>query len=205
MRPVCYAGVIEIGIENVFAMCSRRAAIVNNESKNDFSRARFSVGNVFTPQSPPDSIAAEAIAWAALVAAAMSRAPRSLIGAMIGRRTTHSRRQGERLFRTSITKEAHGLLNRAQSFFHPPFCAPWKNDKPAIETRTQRFNIRRVKSGMLPGKVHLAKDGAGQNTFAVWHSRILAGQKKRTPDHAKQTGKSEADLERVFDTPWHVS
>jgi hypothetical protein len=35
----------------------------------------------------------------------------------------------------------------------------------------------------LPGKIHLAK---------------------RTPDHAKQSGKSEADLERVFDTPWHV-
>lgn len=203
MRPECYAGVIEIGIENVFAMCSRRAAIVNNERKNDFARARFSVGNVFTPQSPPVSIAAEAIAGAAPIAAAMSRAPRSLIGAMIGRRTTHSRRQGERLFRTSITKEAHGLFNRAQPFFQPPFCAPWKNDKPAIETRTQRFNIRRVKSGILPGNVHLAKDRAGRNTFAVWH-RILAAQKKRTPDHAKQSGKREADLERVFDTPWHV-
>lgn len=175
VRPVCYAGVIEIAIENVFAMCSRRAAIVNNQRKNDFARAPFSVADVFTPQSPPDSIAAEAIARAAPVAAAMSRAARSLIGAMIGSRTTHPRRQDERLLRTGITKEAHGLFNRAQPFFHPLFCAPWKNDKPAIEPRTQCFNIRCIKSGILPGEVHLAKDGAGRNTFAVWHSGILAG------------------------------
>jgi hypothetical protein len=113
VRPVCYAGIIEIAIENVFAMCSRRAAIVNNERKNDFARAPFSLGNVFTPQSPPDSMAANAIARTAPVGAAMSRAARSLIGAMIGRCTTHSRRQAERMLRTGITKEAHGLFNRA--------------------------------------------------------------------------------------------
>ncbi len=57
----------------------------------------------------------------------MSGTPGSLIGAMIGCRTTHSRRQCGRLFRTNGAKEAHDLFNHAQSFFHPPFRLPGKN------------------------------------------------------------------------------
>ena len=204
VRPVRCASVIEAGIENVFAMCSSRATIVNNERNDDRARSLSTVGNVFAPKPGPDSVAPETIAGAALISAAVSRTAGNLIRAVIGRRTTHPRRQRERSFRANRAEEAHGLFNPRHSFFHPQFRLPWKNDKNAIETRTQRFKIRRVKSGILPGKVHLAKDGAGRNTFPVWHSRILAGQKTRTPDHAKQSGKSEPDLERVFDTPWHV-
>ncbi len=88
VRPERCASVIEAGIENVFAVCSCRAAIVNNERKDDRARSRFSVRNVFAPEPAPGSVATEAIAGAAAVAAAMSGTPGSLIGAMIGCRTT---------------------------------------------------------------------------------------------------------------------
>ncbi len=127
VRPERCASVIEAGIENVFAVCSRRATIVNNKRKDDRARSRFSARNVFAPEPAPGSVATEAIAGAAAVAAAMSGTPGSLIGAMIGCRTTHSRRQCERLFRTNGAKEAHDLFNHAQSFFHPPFRLPGKN------------------------------------------------------------------------------
>ena len=161
VRPVRCASVMEAGIENVFAMCSSRATIVNNERNDDRARSLSTVGNVFAPKPGPDSVAPEAIVRTASVPAAMSRTAGNLIGAMIGCRATHSRRQCERLFRTNGTKEAHGLFNRAESFFHPPFRLPGKNDRSAIETGAQLFNIRRVKSGILSSKVHLANDGTG--------------------------------------------
>ncbi len=49
VRPV--ASAIETGIENVFAVCSRRAIIVNNERKDDRARSRFPYA-MFSPQSP---------------------------------------------------------------------------------------------------------------------------------------------------------
>ena len=49
VRPV--ASAIETGIENVSAVCSRRAIIVNNERKDDRARSRFPYA-MFWPQSP---------------------------------------------------------------------------------------------------------------------------------------------------------
>jgi hypothetical protein len=143
-------------------MCSSRATIVNNERNDDRARGLSTVGNVFAPKPGPDSVAPEAIVSAAPVAAAMSRTAGNLIRAMIGRRTTHPRRQRERSFSANRAEEAHGLLNPVQSFFHPPFRLPWKNDRNAIETRGQLFYIRRVKRGVLSGKVH-SNDGTGRN------------------------------------------
>ena len=74
VRPERCASVIEAGIENVFAVCSRRATIVNNKRKDDRARSRFSARNVFAPEPAPGSVATEAIAGAAAVAAAMSGA-----------------------------------------------------------------------------------------------------------------------------------
>ena len=177
VRPVRCASVIEAGIENVFAMCSSRATIVNNERNDDRARSLSTVGNVFAPKPGPDSVAPETIAGAALISAAVSRTAGNLIRAVIGRRTTHPRRQRERSFRANRAEEAHGLFNPRHSFFHPQFRLPWKNDRNAVETRAQLFDIPRVKKGVLSGKVHLANDGTRRNTFALWRSMILSGGK----------------------------
>ena len=161
VRPVRCASVIEAGIENVFAMCSSRATIVNNERNDDRARSLSTVGNVFAPKPGPDSVAPEAIAGAALISAAVSRTAGNLIRAVIGRRTTHPRRQREWSFRASYAQEAHSLVYGAQSFFHPPFHSLWKNDGAAIVTRTQFSNICHVKSGIFSRNVDLPNDGAG--------------------------------------------
>jgi hypothetical protein len=77
---------MKAGIEDILAMRPRRTAIVDHECNNDLAGGRFSVRNVFTPKATPGSVATRTIAGVAPVAAAMSCAARSLIGAMIGRR-----------------------------------------------------------------------------------------------------------------------
>jgi hypothetical protein len=132
VRPVCRTGIMKAGVENIFAMRPRRLAIVNNEGKNNLARAYFPVRDIFTPDSAPDSISTEARVWAAAVAPAVSLAPRSLIGAMIGRGTTHSGRERERLLQMNSSKKTRGLVDGAQSFFHPPIHYFRRNEKTAI-------------------------------------------------------------------------
>ncbi len=48
VRTECSTGVIELRIENIFAMTARPNAIVDNESQHDFARDRLAVGNIFT-------------------------------------------------------------------------------------------------------------------------------------------------------------
>src|SRR5436190_20780521 len=114
MRPGGGAGVVKTGIENIFAMWPSRVAIVDDECKNDLTCGRFSIGDVFTPKAGPNSITAKAITGSAPVAATMSNAPASLIGTMIGRRATHSRRERERSLWRSGTKKAQGSVGGAQ-------------------------------------------------------------------------------------------
>ena len=91
MWPVRRTGVVKIGIENVFSMWPSWTPIVDDERKNDRARSRFPVSNVFTPESRPNSVTAQAIHGTTLVAAAVSCEAASLIGAMIGRGETRPR------------------------------------------------------------------------------------------------------------------
>ena len=194
MRPGGGAGVVEIGIENIFAMWPIRVAIVDDECKNDFACGRFSISDVFTPKAGPNSITAKAITGSAPVAATMPSAAASLIGTMIGRRATHSRRERERSFRRSGTKKAHSFIDRAQPFFHPPFRSSRGNDRATVVTRAQLFDVGCVKSGVLSRKIHLPNNGTGRHAFVLPCSSAAGGER------AKQTELDQADLNRKFDT-----
>ena len=194
MRPAGGASIVEIGIENIFAMWPSRVAIVDDKCANYLARGRFSIGDVFTPDAGPNSIMAQASTRSALVAAAMSSAPASLIGAMIGRRATHSRRERERSFRRSGTKKAHSFIDRAQPFFHPPFRSSRGNDRATVVTWAQLFDVGCVKSGVLSRKIHLPNNGAGRHAFVLPCSNAAGGKR------AKQTELDQADLNRKFDT-----
>ena len=167
VRPVCCPGVIEIWIQNVFAMRPCRMAIIDEKCKDDFARGRFAVGDIFTPWPGPNSVTTEPITGVAPVAAPMSGTSAGLLDAMVGRRMTHSRRQRERLCRADGAKKAHSLVDRAQSFFHPPFRSSRENDKPVVPARTQLSDDRRIKGGRLSREIHFSNDGAGRNAFTL--------------------------------------
>ncbi len=171
--------------------------IVDDERKNDRTRSRFPVSNVFTPESRPNSVTAKAIRGSTLVAAAVSCAAANLIGAMIGRGKAHPRRQRERLFGARCAQEAHSFVYRAQSLFHPPCHSSWKKHEAAIVARAQLLNIRRVKSGVFSRNVDLPNDGAACIAF-VFVCRDTADRKRAEGDRL-----DKAHLERKFDTPGH--
>src|SRR6266404_4265166 len=198
MRPGGGAGVVEIGIENFFETWARWVVIADDKWTNDFACGRFSIGDVFTPKAGPNSITAKAITGSAPVATTMPGAPASLIGAMIGRRATHSRRERERSFRRTGTKKAHSFIDRAQPFFHPPFRSSRGNDRATVVTRAQLFDVGCVKSGVLSRKIHLPNNGAGRHAFVLPCSNAAGGER------AKQTELDQADLNRKFDTRSHV-
>ena len=75
---------MKVRIENILAMLSRSLPVVNDEGDHDVTRVRFSVGNIFSPASTPNSVAIHSFTRIGTVGAGVTEAAALLISDMFG-------------------------------------------------------------------------------------------------------------------------
>ena len=93
MRPERGAGDVPLGIEDVFAMLPRWQTVVDDQRQNDVAGVAFAVSDILSPASAPLSIATDAAAGVAPIAAIVTATSAGLISAMVRRGATHSGRK----------------------------------------------------------------------------------------------------------------
>ena len=67
------AGVIEFGIENIFAMAARSNPIIDDEGQDDLARSFSAVGNIFAPTRAPASVTADSVARGAAIVSVVAQ------------------------------------------------------------------------------------------------------------------------------------
>lgn len=158
MRAGGGPGVVEIRIEDVFAMLSRPQPVVDDELNNDVTGSGLAVGNVLAPARAPCPVPADAPARAAAIAAVMAHAAVGLVVAMIGRAFGHSRRKNERLQRPGRAEESNRFIQSLYPFLGPN-AGMSGNEQVALVIGAQFFEISGVEGRVLPGQVHFSDHG----------------------------------------------